>query len=596
MADSPNLNTDGPVRFSICCAGAAQENLPVVSAKVRHAFNGIPWARIVLVDGDMPDNNARMSDCDLFEPGAEITLKAGYGDIEETIFMGIVVRHGIRIAGDNESRLIVECCAKACRMAAARRTAHHVGQTDGEIIRALIGNTSVGASVAETLVRHEVLVQYDCSDWDFMLARADAMGLLVNVEGATVSVQPPPTNGSAAFTLTRGTDLIDFDAEIDARTQWTAVQAASWNPNSQSLLRGKSAAGATLTCQGNLNGTELAAVASPDILGLQTCAPQPKEMLDAWAQAVQVKAALARVRGRMSFQGNPLARPGALVELAGVGKRFSGTVLLSAVEHEIGAGNWISRAEFGMEPRWKVQRSDVLAAPNGGLLPGVGGLQIGVVLALDGDPAGEHRILVSLPAAQAADKGIWARLLHLHASSGFGSYFVPEVGDEVLLGHLNQDPCHPVVLGSLYSSSRTPPHALTAKNDIKAIVTRSGNRIEFDDADDRITVTTAAKNQLVLSDREKGVVVKDQSGNSIQLSAAGIALDSIQDITLVAHQGGITLDAVGAIAIRSRADVKLEGLNVACHAQVGVSAKGNATAELSASGQTTVRGAMVMIN
>ena len=40
------------------------------------------------------------------------------------------------------------------------------------------------------------------------------------------------------------------------------------------------------------------------------------------------------------------------------------------------------------------------------------------------------------------------------------------LSDKVLLGHLEQDPCHPVVLGSLYSSGRTPPYALAAKNDI----------------------------------------------------------------------------------------------------------------------------------
>jgi hypothetical protein len=46
----------------------------------------------------------------------------------------------------------------------------------------------------------------------------------------------------------------------------------------------------------------------------------------------------------------------------------------------------------------------------------------------------------------------------------------------------------------------------------------------------------------------------------------------------------------------AQADVKVSGLNVTHTAQVGFSAKGSATAELSASGQTTVRGALVMIN
>jgi uncharacterized protein involved in type VI secretion and phage assembly len=151
------------------------------------------------------------------------------------------------------------------------------------------------------------------------------------------------------------------------------------------------------------------------------------------------------------------------------------------------------------------------------------------------------------------------------------------------------------VLGSLYSSSRTPPYALAAENNTKAIVTRYKHKIELDEDKKTITITTPSANQVVLDDTGKSILVKDQNGNSIKLSESGIALDSPKDITLTA-KGGITLDAVNAIGLTSKADVKAAGLNIACDAQVGFTAKGAASAELSASGQTTVKGAMVMIN
>jgi phage gp45-like len=110
-----------------------------------------------------------------------------------------------------------------------------------------------------------------------------------------------------------------------------------------------------------------------------------------------------------------------------------------------------------------------------------------------------------------------------------------------------------------------------------------------------ITVTTPGNNKLVLDDKDKSILLQDQNGNSIKLSDSGIALDSAKDITLNA-KGGITLDAVNAISITSKADVKASGLNISCEAQAGFTGKGSATAELSASGQTTVKGAMVMIN
>ncbi|MGM9491140.1 phage baseplate assembly protein V [Ideonella sp. YS5] len=526
MADSPQLHAEGVVRLSILSSGRQQSDLSVLSVQVHHALNDVPWARLVLADGDMANGSVPLSDGELFEPGADIAVKAGYGDVEETIFTGIVVRHSFGISG-GDGRLSVLCRARACKMTEPRRTVLHGRGTDAEVLQTLIGNAGLTARVAKTDIDREVLVQRDCSDWDYMLARAGAMGLMVNVEGDTVSVQPPPTDAAAVLTLTWGVDLIDFDADAEASRPCAVTQAS--------------------------------------------------------------------LRGRMSFQGSALARPGAVVELAGLGKRFSGPVLLSSVEHEISDGEWITRAGFGLDLRSPDQPPGLPASSSSGLLPGAGGLQTGVVLQLDGDPQGQHRILVRTAACQGATEGLWARVLQLQASAGFGSFFLPEVGDEVLLGHLDQDPAQPVVLGSLYGSSRTPPYPLTAGNAIKAVVTRSRHRIEFNDADKVITITTPARNQLVFSDQEQAIEVKDQSGNVVRLSPAGIALDSPRDITLAA-QGVITLEAVGAIAVRSKGDVNVEGLNVACQAQVGISAKGAAAAELSSSGQTTVKGAMVMIN
>lgn len=79
------------------------------------------------------------------------------------------------------------------------------------------------------------------------------------------------------------------------------------------------------------------------------------------------------------------------------------------------------------------------------------------------------------------------------------------------------------------------------------------------------------------------------------MDSSGISLSSAKDIKLKA-KGTITMDATSKISATAKQDVSLEGLNVKVQAKVGATVKGNATAELSASGQTTVKGAMVMIN
>ena len=163
------------------------------------------------------------------------------------------------------------------------------------------------------------------------------------------------------------------------------------------------------------------------------------------------------------------------------------------------------------------------------------------------------------------------------------------------MGYFNNDPGHPVILGSLYSSKRKSPQELTQENNIKAIVTRSKLKIEFEEDKKIITVETPAGNKIVISDDDKSILIEDQTNNTVKLGTDGISLDSPKDITINA-KGKITIDAVGEIGVSSKADVTIEGLNVNAKANVGFVGKGSATAELSASGNTTVKGAMVMIN
>jgi len=595
MPVSPEAKTDGPVRVTISCEGDDQDDLPLISVTVRHALNAVSWARLVIADGDMPESKVPLSDGTQFKPGAAIVVKAGYGDEETPIFSGIVVRHGFKISGNNYSRLEVECRHTACKMTLGRHCAHYVDQSDSAVIQTLIDDAGLSADVSSTTVTHKELVQHNCTDWDFMLARADVMGLVVQCADDKLSVKAPDFSTAAALGVTWGTDLIDFSADIDARQQWTSVQANTWSPAQQGLLQGAAVSPLAGNAQGNLDGSTLAAVASPDTVTLQSAAPQTKDVLDAWAKAAQLKATLARIRGQVSFQGSAKALPGTLLTVKGVGARFSGDVYLSAVQHEIIDGNWLCNAEFGLPPDWHMERTDIHAPSNAGLVPGIHGLHIGVVMKLDEDPEGEQRIQVQLPYLQIETPGIWARLTQGHASSGFGHFFVPEVGDEVVLGFFNDDPGYPVILGSLYSSSRTPPYTLEAENNTKAVVTRCLHRIEFNEKDKIITIVTPSKNTLVLDDKDQSVLLKDQNGNSVKLSSAGIALDSPKDIKLTA-QGGITLTATTGMKFDCQADIEAQGLNITAQAQVGFTGKGSATAELSASGQTTVKGATVMIN
>lgn len=596
MADSPNVASCGVLKLTVFSGGEQIDaTIQIVSVSVKNILNKIPVAKIILLDGDMPSKDFPVSNTDTFKPGSEIKINAGYDQDEQTIFEGVVIKHGIKVSGDNDSQLVIECRDKAVAMTVGRQNANYVDAKDSDVIATLIASYSgLSADVQATTTVYKELVQYYCTDWDFMLSRAEVNGLLVSVDAGKVTVKTPQVDVAAELKVAYGDDLIEFQADLDSRHQLAEVKGVSWDIKNQAIIE-EQVGPVTLNKQGDIDSATLAGVIDLKSFRLQTVAPMEKDSLKQWATGQQLKAGLSRICGRMKFQGSAKARSGGMIELEGVGNRFNGSVFITAVRHEIGNGNWLTEAEFGMTPEWLAAQSDVVAPAAAGVLPGVEGLQIGVVKKLDADPDGQYKVQVSVPLMQATTEGVWARLLSFYGSLGIGAFFVPEIGDEVVLGYFNNDPSSPVILGSLYSSSRKPPYELTADNFIKALVTKSNLKIEFDDENKIITLTTPANNKVVISDKDKSILLQDQNNNKVELGSAGIVLDSPKDIKISA-KGKITLDAVDKISISSKADVDVAGMNVNNSAQVGFVAKGNASAELSASGQTTVKGAMVMIN
>lgn len=119
--------------------------------------------------------------------------------------------------------------------------------------------------------------------------------------------------------------------------------------------------------------------------------------------------------------------------------------------------------------------------------------------------------------------------------------------------------------------------------------------IEYDEEKKVVTISTPGNNRIEISDDAKSITLKDQHRNEIVMNDNGIKLTSGKDIVLKA-QGNISIEASGKFKAKAVQDMAIEGMNVNIKADLNAKVIGRATAELSASGQTTVKGAMVMIN
>jgi Rhs element Vgr protein len=547
----------------------------VLNIEVTRELNRIPTALIELRDGDPAGPGFPVSEGDVFVPGKEIEIQLGYQSDNEAVFKGTVVKHAIRVR-KNQSQLVVECRHACFKLACDPAFRHFEGKRDSEVMEELIAGHGLQHEVTQTGAVLEQLVQFDSCDWDYLLCRAEANGMVVLAEDAKLKVMPPDLSSDPVLRLQYGSTLIDLDLEIDARVQNSAVQAQSWSAADQALTQADGAE-KTLPAGGNLSASDLADVSGGDTELLRHTGALGSQELQAWADGRLLRQRLAKLRGRARCQGSALLKPGAVVELAGAGERVNGKLLISGVRHSVSKGNWETDVQLGLSPAPYATLQKVHRMPAAGLLPAAQGLQIGVVTALEGDPAHEERIAVRLPFASNSSEGVWARIACLDAGKERGTFFRPEVGNEVVLGFFDGDPRHPVVLGMLHSSANPPPEPVSDANDLKGYVSRERMRLQFDDGKKIALFETPAGNSITLSEQDKHIKIEDQHGNSILMDNQGITINSSKDLVLKAAK-----------------DVKLEGgTNVDIKASVGLTAAGNASAEISGA-STTIKGSALV--
>lgn len=559
----------------------------VIAISITKEVNKIPTAKIILKDGNAPEETFKISEDEEFLPGKPIAVKIGYDSKNDVLFKGIIVKQGIKVRETGETQLILECRDEAIKMTLGRHNYYYEESKDSEIIEEIIGRYSdLKKDVEQTTIKHLEMVQHHIADWDFMMLRAEANGKIVVVDDGKISVKKPKTSGKEALAVLFGSTLISFEAEMDGRNQWDSVEAQAWDYAKQALFENK-VDSVKVDELGNVKGKDLASDISPEQFELRHSGQVIEEELQEWAKATLQKSRLSKIRGRAKFKGFGKIKPGKLIELQGLGARFNGKAFVSGVYQEVKDGSWITHAQFGLDPTpFSEMHKDIIAPPAAGLISPIHGLQIGKVVKLQEDPEGENRILVRLPIIDNKANGVWARVSTLDAGENRGSFFLPEIDDEVIVGFLNDDPREAIVLGMLNSSAKPAPIEAKDENHEKAIVTRSGMRVHFHDETKTITIDTPEGNKVVLDEETTSITVQDQNDNSIVLNDAGIVMKSPFDIAI---------EADGKIDVKAGADITIGGVNIKATADSGMEIKG-ATTKLTADGVNEIKGSVVNIN
>jgi uncharacterized protein involved in type VI secretion and phage assembly len=186
------------------------------------------------------------------------------------------------------------------------------------------------------------------------------------------------------------------------------------------------------------------------------------------------------------------------------------------------------------------------------------GVAVGIV-SNNQDPENLGRVRMTFPWLSDEHESGWARIATLMAGSGRGSYFLPEVGDEVLVAFEHGDVRYPYVIGGMWNGQdQAPANNSDGKNNIRVIHSRSGHLIRLDDTDGS----------------EKIEIIDKTGSNSLTIES------SSNNITLTCN-GTLKLQATQGVEITSQTGVKIQA---------------QTTLDMEATGPTTIKGAMVNIN
>ncbi|MFK7871018.1 MAG: type VI secretion system tip protein VgrG [Roseobacter sp.] len=587
MADSPTQNTEGPLFVSIKMNGTEIPDTAMISSvEVTKEIGRIPEALVVIRTGSVPQNDFSDMDGKTFALGAEIEISTGYGDgTGDVLFKGILFKKNLIVRGE-EPFMSLLCRDKAHLMTIVPANGQYQKMKDSDIMSEIISDAGLKATVSATSSDARDQLRHNARDWDYLRALADRNQQIVIVSDGEVTIDKPDPSSAPVLSLTLGFDVLEMNTSVSAMNMADEATLTAWDDSAQETVKEQSAP-ATNPIFGNQTASDLTAASGSQKFAATTSANYASDVLKAASTARIERSVLQTMGGTVKFLGNSLPLPGKTIEVKGAGDVFGGNAFIGKVEHILQAGEWSTEVTIGAPQTWRADEFALGGSSAAALTAPVQGLHIGKVTQIVGDPDDRLRIEVNIPVHDGEETLVWARFATPYSTVEAGIFFMPEIDDEVVVGFLSSDPDNPVVLGALHNGTTAQPYAPDEENTFKAIVTKNELKIEFEDVKKVITISTPGGNIVTLDDDAVEITLVDTTGNEIKMTGSGIDMTSPGDINITAD---------GNVAISATGNASIEGANVDVTAQAQLTAKGSAGAELSASGQTVVKGSIVMIN
>ncbi|MFZ4507733.1 MAG: VgrG-related protein [Fimbriimonas sp.] len=532
-----------------------------------------------IIDMTTPDGSGLEAvESATFKVGSEVTVKMGTLARKEQVFKGEITGHEVDFNGMGISSITVRAYHKIHRMMRGNNSAAFLDVKDSNVIIKLANSNGLRNDVDATKVLHKSIIQNNQSDWQFaqFLAKRNSYRLYGSDSGGLCFKKLNRSSPPVAV-LEYGETLRAFRPKTSTANQVQQVKVKGWDPVSKSPITGQSA---------NPDGIPMGPTdgkAESRVFGTKTFTVVQHEITDAThatalAQSVFDELGGEFLQAEALIFGEPKIRAGDIVKIKGVGERFSGDYIVTSATHTFSqSGGFMT--ELAMDGRGDSTMIGHFEEREWGSAIDDNYACIAIVTS-NTDPEDRGRVKVNYPWLDAEVESFWARVAAPGAGAKRGIFFLPEVGDEVVVvfehGNINQ----PIVIGGLWNGKdivvEKNSQAVDGGVNRRFITSRTGNQISMDDKLEYIEVLTPAKSTIKLDDKNKVLEMKDSSGNSVKIESTH------GDITIKAN-GVVTIDAMGDIILKSKANVSIQ-------AMANMELKATGTGKFEAMGQLDIQG------
>ncbi|MFH9134705.1 VgrG-related protein [Streptomyces sp. NPDC017524] len=584
---------------------------------------------------------------------ARLLARAGGGTEPKPLLEGVVTALEVEL-DESGTFTVVRGLDESHRLFRGRRVASYQNMTLADIcgqVAQRAGLKPGPVDIAGPVLEH--VAQPSITDWEFVRGLAEEAGAQAYVREGQLHITKPAEAGGAPdasaradrdpLVLELGSNLLRCRAVVSAAEQVSEVEVRGWDVRAKQPLVGRAPAGSSPTLDLGVTAAEVSAPFGEARFVVTDAAYGAQAQVDQAAKALAERIAGSFAELEAVIRGNPEVRAGSAVALNAVGAPFEGRYTVTTSRHVFdavrGYETWITVS--GQQERSLLGLTGGSPAAGGSRCAG---LVSGTVTDTQ-DPEGSGRVKVRFPWLSDEYASDWARTAQSGGTGG-GEAFIPEVGDEVLVGFEHGHLDRPYVLAGLYNGQDRPGGGgggsggtsagaagaagasgasggvsgaggagggnelvdpTTGAVNRRAFASKSGNQLELLDAangpqgvrlrtgDGKLTIDLDRRGTAIVIGSDGSVAIEAKEQISIR-AADGVALEagrgalelSGESVTVTARRGVSVDGGTGKVGIAAQGPVEVRGGEV--------TVDGSRRTEVKSGGTVTVNAPMIKLN